>query len=116
MAAHAAGGKTFSQLMRQKFERCPLFRCPRVCRTSPTVQTTFVADAYRVSIETSGVCPDTVYRTGEVDCPVLADVVVIARAVESAAAVHRFQVIRGKRTVFARGGTVNHNQINLYIA
>lgn len=112
MTAYAAAGEFLKQQIHQLPQRRSLSPCPRVCRTSPAIQTTFVTDTYRLSVEASGVRSDTVNRTGEVDCSVLADVVVIARAVESAAAVHRFQVIRGERTVFACGGTVNHNQIN----
>ena len=62
-------------------ERSPLCRSPGICRASPAVQTTFIADTYRMGIEAFCVRPDTFERAGEVQRSVLADVVVVACSV-----------------------------------
>ena len=99
--------------MYQQFECRPLFRCPRVCRTTVGIQTAFVADTDTVRIESFHVRTDTFNRSGEVHCSILADVVVITCSVKSTPTVLHLQVIRGERTVGTGGGTVDHDQINL---
>ena len=84
------------------------------CRGRPAdTRTTFIADTYRMSVETFGVCSDAFDGAGEVHCSILADVVVITCSVKSTPTVLHLQVIRGERTVGTGGGTVDHDQINL---
>ena len=50
MSAHPATGKPFTQLVNQQPERSLLFRRPGICRVSPAVQTTFIANSDTVGI------------------------------------------------------------------
>ena len=66
MSAHPAAGESLLQLPDELPERGPLCRSPGICRASPAVQTTFITDAYRVSVEVFRMGSDAFEGTGEV--------------------------------------------------
>lgn len=94
MTAHPAAGESFLQLPDELPERGPLCRSPGVCRASPAVQTTFIADAYRMSVEVFRMGSDAFEGTGEVACSILADVIMVACPVKPATPVHQVQSLR----------------------
>ena len=112
MPAYPAARETQLQIGHKLPERSPLRRSPGICRASPAVQTTFIADTYRMGIEAFCVRPDTFERAGEVLRSVLADVVVVACSVESATPVHHVQSFRGECTILPRGAAMHHEQID----
>ena len=89
VSAHPAAGKSLLQLPDEQPERGTLCRSPGVCRASPAVQTTFIADTDRVSVEAFYVGSDAFEGTGEVQRSILADVIMIACSVEPATPVHQ---------------------------
>ena len=55
---------------------------------------------------------DSLNRAGEKCCAVLADIVVIACSVETAAAMHQVESLRREHTIPLRSGTMHHDQID----
>lgn len=68
VSAHPAAGESLLQLPDEQPERGALCRSPGICRTSPAVQTAFIADTYRVSVEAFTCAP--MRSRGRVRCNV----------------------------------------------
>lgn len=93
MANDAATGKVIQYLAHQQPEMLALRGSTRICGTSLAVQSTLVADADAVLVETLCVCTDSFQRTGRFYVAVLADIKVVARTLEAPAAVAHFKVL-----------------------
>jgi hypothetical protein len=82
-----------------------------IFRLSFAVESTLIANPYTFLVETAAVCTDPFYRTGRFYVPVLADIEMIPRSVESPSAMTDVQVIFCETLIFARSGAMDYYQI-----
>ncbi len=83
----------------------------RILRPSFTVKSALVTNADTFTIETFRMRSDFLYRPGRLDIPVLPDIEMIPRPVESPSAMADIQVIFRKVFVLACSGTVDYYQV-----
>ena len=113
MPAYPAERIIKQQRAHQYPQRMLLMAGSRVFGHTPAVEPSLVTDADAVGIVTPCMGTDLLQRTGGDYLTVLANVKVITRTFEAPATVIRCQIMLGIGAVFARGRTVNHNQVNV---
>ena len=113
MAAYPAERIINQQRAHQYPQRMLLMTSSRVFGHAPAVEPALVTDADAVGIVTSCMRTYLLQRTGRDYLTVLANVKVITRTFEAPATVIRIQIMLGIGAIFARGRTVNHNQVNV---
>ncbi len=113
MAAYPAEGIVNQQRAHQHPQRMLLMTGSRVFGHTPAVESALVTDADAVGVVTSCMRTYLLQRTGGDYLAVLANVKVITRTLEAPATVIRIQIVLGIGAIFARGRTVNHNQVNV---
>ena len=86
MSADIALSEALQQLVHQQAERTFLFRCTGICRMSVAIQSTLIADAYRVGVVPLGMCPYLFQGASGDGGAIPADVLVITDAMEATAA------------------------------
>lgn len=77
-----------------------------IFRLSFAIESALIADTYTFFVETAAVRTNSFYRTGRFYIPVLADIEMITRSVESSSAMTDVQVIFCETLVFARSGAM----------
>lgn len=102
----------FQQLCHQQMHGAALFRCPGIFRIPAGIQTTFIADAYTMSVVSLTMRTDNFQRTRIHHRTVTADVIVIADTTEAATTVRFFQLFHRKAATLASGGTVDNDVID----
>jgi hypothetical protein len=75
------------------------------------IESALIADTYTFFVETAAVRTNSFYRTGRFYIPVLADIEMITRSVESSSAMTDVQVIFCETLVFARSGAMDYYQV-----
>ena len=82
-----------------------------IFRLSFAIESALIADTYTFFVETAAVRTNSFYRTGRFYIPVLADIEMITRSVESSSAMTDVQVIFCETLVFARSGAMDYYQV-----
>ena len=113
MATYPAERIINQQRAHQYPERMLLMTSSRVFGHAPAVEPALVTDADAVGIVASRMGTYLLQRTGGDYLTVLANVKVITRTLEAPTTVIRRQIMLGIGAIFARGRTVNHNQVNV---
>ena len=85
---------------------------PGILGTAPRIQPAFITDTDTRRIVPLGMRPDLLHRTGRHNPPVLPDIEVVSRPVESPPAMADIQIELRKTPVFSRCRAMNHNQID----
>ena len=84
---------------------------PGILCLAVLIQSALIADTYTFFVETAAVRTNSFYRTGRFYIPVLADIEMITRSVESSSAMTDVQVIFCETLVFARSGAMDYYQV-----
>ncbi len=113
MAAYPTEGIIKQQRAHQYPQRMLLMTGSRIFGHASAVKPTLVTDADAVGVVTPRMRTYLFQWTGGDYLTVLANVKVIPRTLEAPATVIRRQIMLGIGAVFARGRTVNHNQVNV---
>ena len=88
-----------------------LFGCPGIGRTTVGVETSLIADANAVLVVVLGMGADEIFMTRLVHLTITGDVIVVGGEAETGL-VAGDEVSDRKRTVAARGATVNDDEVN----
>ena len=89
-----------------------LSRCPGVISLAVCIETSFVADAYRVGVVTSGVGSWHLLRTALMEQAVPGDVIVIADTLKPASTMAGFESFQGEVLSDLRSRTVDDYKID----
>ena len=112
VAADADIGKVLQQLCHQQTEGRALFRRAGVLGISVAVKPALIADADGMFVVAAAMRTGLFQGAGTEHCAVLADVVMVADTLETAAAMCRQQVVLRQATVFACGGAMHHDVVD----
>lgn len=88
-----------------------LLRCPGIGRTTLGVETSFIADANAVLVVVLGMGAGEVFMTRLVHLTITGDVIVVGGEAETGLVAGN-EVSDRKRTVAARGATVDDDEVN----
>jgi len=112
MPAKAAAGIIAQQQHNEHPQRMLLESSTGIGRTPVSVESTLIADTYRMRIETAGMRTGTLYGAKRLYIAVLTDIKMITCTGESPAQVVCTQIMFRIVAVATRSGTVNDNKID----
>lgn len=112
VSAYTGVAELLQQLVHQQPECRALLRRAGVLRISQGIQSAFVADAYRMLVVTAAMRTGQFQRTGSEHGAVAADIVMVARRAETAAAVLCLQSFGSERAALPRGAAMHHDVVD----